>query len=241
MLIITGTDTGVGKTLVTASLARALKMRATPPAVRKPFASGVTPGCTFHDDDALLLKAAAGSPESLEAIRPATYSAPLAPLSAGRLEHKAADIEALASQLKAWAAGLPICLVEGVGGAAVPVAQGKLFSDFARLLGAPALVVARTALGTVNHTLLTVEHLRAREIPVLGVVFVRHQAGPLSLAEETGPDLAIEFTGVRNFGVVPWCEAFAAAGSLEEAVDALPHHCAAIQQIADLLAGTVSA
>lgn len=231
-LIITGTDTGVGKTIVTAALARALTARGTVPALRKPFASGVAPSCTFRDDDGLLLQAATGG-ESLEVIRPEPFQAPLAPLSSARLEGRPAQTTARLESLLQSMKQNQITLVEGVGGAAVPIDDGLLFSDFARMLGAPALVVARSALGTVNHTLLTVEHLRNRGIEVAGVVFVRNTCGALSLAEETGPPLAAEFAGVRNFGLLPHVAALAEAKTVEEAVAALPADAEAIQAIAE--------
>lgn len=234
-LIITGTDTGVGKTVVTAALARALRAKGAAPAVRKPFASGVAPGCSFLDDDGLLLQAAAGGGEPIEVIRPEPFQAPLAPLSAARLEGRpsraAERLESLLQGMKRH----EITLVEGVGGAAVPVAEGLLFSDFARMVGAPALIVARSALGTVNHTLLTVEHLQSRGIEIAGVVFVRNAQDSLSLAEEIGPPLAAEFAGVRNFGLLPHVPALAGARTVEEALAALPSGAEAIQAVAEWL------
>lgn len=234
-LLITGTDTGVGKTVVTAALARALCARNVDVAVRKPFASGVTDSSPFQEDDALLLRAAAGSEEPLDNLRPATFQPPLAPLSAARLEARPADLEAVLANIRECAARHAVTLVEGVGGAAVPVAPGVLFSDVAREIGAPVLIVARSSLGTVNHCLLTLEHLRARGIPVAGFLFVRHTPGPFTLAEETGPPLVTEFSGVENFGILDYTEPLAAAVTLEEAVRALPSAAAPIEAITEWL------
>ena len=242
LLHIAGTDTGVGKTLVTAALAAALRMRGADVVAAKPFASGCTPGCDWRDDDAQLLMAASRCDEPLDAVSPQRFAHPLAPATAAALEDRRVDIAGALDAMRALAARHSIVLVEGVGGVAVPLHGGTLASDFARQLGAPALVVARTALGTINHTLLTLEHLRARGVAVAGVVFVRHQSGPLSLAEETGVPLACNLAGTPCHGIVPHVDAFARAVSLDEAVDALPALCDAVQELAErIIAGEFAA
>ncbi len=236
-VFITGTDTGVGKTVVSASLVRALRERGVDVGVIKPFASGIGPDPDWRDDDALVLRAAAGLGTPLETIRPLTFAAPLAPDSAARLEGRRVDTELAACRVREAVARHAVTVVEGVGGVAVPLDGGLLLSDFARTLNLPVFVVARSALGTINHTVLTVEHLRARGLDVAGIVFVRALDGPLSLAEATGPTAAARLAALPNLGLVPYQEAYNQAATPEERAAALPWQCDAIGQLADRLTG----
>ncbi len=237
ILFITGTGTGVGKTVVTASLVRALCLRSVDAVAAKPFASGCTPDSDWRDDDAQLLMAASGTLEPLNVISPHRFSHPLAPVTAAELENRTIDIHETITALHNLAARHQVLLVEGGGGAAVPLQGEYLVSDFARDLGAPVLVVASSALGTVNHTLLTVEHLRARGADVSRIVFVRPHEGSLTLAEETGVPLACKLARVTSAGVVPFIPEFHNAASLPLALEFLPTLCDPIQQLANEITG----
>lgn len=161
-LFVTGTDTGVGKSVVTAALAAALADAGVRVAALKPVASGVTPG-TPGDDAALLGLGAHHEPRS--ALR---LVAPLSPHLAAEAEGVTIEPEALLAWVEREAG--EVTLVEGVGGWAVPLTRAWRVSAFARALGAPVLVVARNRLGVLNHTLLTVEAVQASGLRVAGVV-----------------------------------------------------------------------
>lgn len=161
-LFVTGTDTGVGKTVVTAALAAAVARAGLPVRALKPVASGVSPG-EVGEDEALLGLAAGHQP--LSAIR---LVAPLSPHRAARLEGAAPDPAAVVTWIRANA-GTPT-LVEGAGGFEVPITADFRMSDLAAALGWPVLIVAADRLGVLNHTLLTVQAVRARGLPVAGVV-----------------------------------------------------------------------
>lgn len=195
-LFVTGTDTGVGKTVVTAALAACLRARGTDVAVMKPFASGSW-------DDARLIRRAAGSRDALERITPFYFRHPLAPLASMRLERRRIRPEALRAKAAALARGRDFLLVEGIGGAAVPVTERFDAADTAALLGIPAVVVARLALGTLNHTRLTVEHLRRKRVAVRGIVLNAQGSARRGLAEKTNPALLEELCGVPVLGVFP--------------------------------------
>jgi dethiobiotin synthetase len=236
-IFITGTDTGVGKTLVAASLARALRERGCDVGVIKPFATGLGPGHHWRDDDAALLACAAGCAEPPDAICPVRFRDPLAPLIAAQMENRHVDVAGAAEAVAAMIGRHEITLVEGVGGAAVPLAASVLVSDFVRLLGIPCLIVARSALGTINHTVLTAQHLRAKGVDISGAVFVRHSGGTPTLAEETGPACAAETAQVHNHGTVPFVESYDSAPSLDARVQVLPWNCRPIQRVAFALTG----
>ncbi|MCX7719042.1 MAG: dethiobiotin synthase [Candidatus Sumerlaeaceae bacterium] len=235
-LFVTGTDTGVGKTVVAATLARALRLAGHDVGVMKCVATGVGWPGEPELTDAELLATAAQSGDPLDLVCPQRFRPPLAPLTAARLDGRHVNVEAIANAASALAQRHRWLIVEGVGGAAVPITADLLVSDLAARLGLPALIVARTALGTVNHTVLTVEHLRERKVQVAGVVFVRGADGALSLAEEHGPPLACQTAGVCNFGIFPYVPGLAGhSGHAESAADLLPCDAPCIRAVADWL------
>jgi len=198
-LFVTGTDTGVGKTVVACALARALRARGVALGVLKPVETGVGPAGPL---DALALREAAGAPDPIGEVCPEALALPAAPAVAARAEGRALDlgrIRAVAARLRARHDFL---LVEGAGGALVPLAPGFDTLDLAKELGLPVLVVARGALGTINHTLLTLEALAARGLPLAGVV-VSHGPAPLSAPDAANLAWLREALGARLLGELP--------------------------------------
>jgi dethiobiotin synthetase len=171
-LAVVGTDTGVGKTVVTAAVALALRRAGLDPAVVKPVATGGG-GCGAAgavSGDARWLRRVLGLREPAEVVNPICWRAPLAPDEARRQEgapQGAAGRSHLA--LRVFGDGRPL-LLEGVGGVLVPVIGRITVADLVAELGVPALIVARAGLGTINHTLLTLEALRRRGVAIAGVV-----------------------------------------------------------------------
>ena len=155
---IIGTDTGVGKTFVTAALAAALRARGRDVTVFKPVQSGAS--ADDSSGDAALLGA-----DCIYA-----FAAPLAPLVAARAEGRAIELELILERARALAHEHELLLVEGAGGLLVPLGEEFNLADLAVALGLPLVVVARAGLGTVNHTLLTIEAARARGLEIAGVV-----------------------------------------------------------------------
>jgi dethiobiotin synthetase len=234
-LFVTGTDTGCGKTVVTAALVRHLRAHGTDVGVMKPFATGVCAADISQEDDIALLRAAAGIDDGYDRISPSRFTRPLAPACASEIEKRDVEIGPVLELIRDYRKAHTVTVIEGIGGVAVPLTPSFLVSDFVRDLGAPALIVARSALGTINHTLLTVEHLRGRGVPVVGVVFVRHAPGPLTEAEETGPPMAARIAGIRSFGIVPFCQGLEPTLPLARRLDALPSECEAIASLANTL------
>jgi dethiobiotin synthetase len=165
-LCITGTDTDVGKSLVTACLAAAWRATGRSVLAAKPIASGVPAGA--HGEDAERIAAAAGHPP----LTWARFAAPISPHRAQRLEGRDADPAALLAWLDALDAD--VVLVEAAGGWRVPlIADGHggfvEAADLARRLGGAVLVVAADRLGVLSHTRLTVQAIQDRGLPVAGV------------------------------------------------------------------------
>lgn len=167
LVLVTGTDTGVGKTVMTCALLRALRQRGHHPIPIKP----VETGCSDlqQPEDALALSSAAGG-IPLELVCPVRYRTPAAPATAARIEGSRHSFEGVVDHVRRIQAAHPMVIIEGAGGLLVPLGEGKTYADLAVTLGAPLIVVARHALGTINHTSLTLEAAFSRGISVLGVV-----------------------------------------------------------------------
>jgi len=199
-LFITGTDTAVGKTVLTAGIACALRARGHSVGVAKPVQSGALAADPYGD--AQLLKRWTRVAESPGEIAPFSFSAPLAPLAAAELEDRTVDREEAVAHVRAIAARYDAVLVEGAGGLLVPVGEDWTIGDLARDLELPVLVVARAGLGTVNHSALTVRVARELGLEPLGVIL----NGPADDSSATNARLLEGVAGVRVLGHTPQLE-----------------------------------
>jgi dethiobiotin synthetase len=179
-LFITATDTGAGKTFVTAGIARLWRREGRPFRVCKPVATGAE---NAWSEDTRLLAEAAGDPD-LHAVTPYTFAIPAAPPVAARLAGISLRLEDLAAAVHRRAAEGRTALVEGVGGLLCPLTERETVADLASNLVLPLIIVARRSLGTLNHTLLTVEAAQRRGLRVAGVV-VTATMPVMGVAEET--------------------------------------------------------
>jgi dethiobiotin synthetase len=184
-LFFTGTDTGVGKTWITAAVTRLLRRQGHPVQVCKPVASGArwVEGRWLSEDTELLAEAA-GMAGAWDAITYWTFPDPLAPSVAARRQGVNLTRVQVAEAVRRHSRpGVPL-LVEGVGGLLCPLTGDATVADLAADLRFPVVVVARRSLGTLNHTLLTLEVARGRGLAVAGVV-VNETTPPEGLAEQT--------------------------------------------------------
>lgn len=205
---VTGTGTEVGKTVVSVALIGALKGMGMRVCGMKPVESG----CHGEAQDGMALLSASGVPEPIENITPFTYKAPLAPLVAARQEGHPVDPAVIRAKALELASRHDSLVVEGVGGLMVPVAEGGyLVRDMALELGLPVVVAASVFLGTINHTLLTVEALRRSGLTLAGVVLTYHESAgavPSDMLEaaRTNPAIIEELMGEPLLGVLPYME-----------------------------------
>jgi len=152
-LFITGTNTEVGKTYITALIAKQLVFEGRNVGVYKPAASG----CNFDEgDDSYVLWDAAGRPADLDLVCPQRFAPPLAPHLAARAEDKEVDAKLYRDGLNFWRERCDIVLVEGIGGLMSPVTDDEYVADLAFDFGFPLIVVAPNSLGVINQTLQTV-------------------------------------------------------------------------------------
>jgi len=203
MIFVTGTDTGCGKTTVGRALAAALADRGLGVGILKP----VETGCEAGDDgelvpaDAVALARAARLDVPVQALCPYRFPLPASPQRAAADAGVTIELDRITAAYEAMRRDRQLVVVEGAGGLLVPLSPELMMPDLARALGLPVLVVARDALGTVNHTLLTVEAVRARGLELAGVV--------LSETADTRAELhnaeAISDHGdVAVLGTLPW-------------------------------------
>jgi len=191
-LLVTGTDIGVGKTVVAAALVLALRQQGIQAVGFKPVESGVPAG-QLPDSAVLASASAVDAPLARPLLQLAEA---LAPAVAAERAGVALDVKALERRLTSLSAAGFTVVVEGAGGLLVPLAWGYTALDLAARCGLRAVVVGRPGLGTLNHCALTIEALNTRGVPVLGVILNRPSEPP-DLAESTNPAaLAQLFPGV---------------------------------------------
>jgi len=203
--LVTGTDTGVGKTLVSGGLAAELVRRGTSVGVMKPFATGArSVRGRLVSEDALFLKSAAKVDDPLDLINPICLKPPLAPPMAAQVAKKRITLSPVWSAFSTLRRRHPILIVEGIGGLLVPLLTGWTVADLALKLRLPLLIVTRPSLGTLNHTALTVHAARSHGLRILGLVLNSAHPGTKGLAERLNPAALELFTRVPVLGSVPY-------------------------------------
>lgn len=179
--LVTGTDTGVGKTYVSCGLIRSIR-------ASNIDCVGMKPVCTGEPSDVEALQQASGRVEADYLVNPVRLQTPLAPYTAAIVENRPIDIAALRGSFGRLAAKHAVVIVEGAGGLLVPILADYDFRDLARELKLSVIVVAANRLGTLNHTRLTVEALRRASLPC-ALVILNNVDGISSLACQTNLSL----------------------------------------------------
>lgn len=202
-LFVTGTDTGVGKTVVTAAITAVLRAEGLNAGVWKPVQSGAPLGSGVTDAERLLK--ITGIDERPEAVAPFTFEAPLTPLLAAKQAGVTLTLKDLIAAGEPLAKRYDALLIEGAGGVAVPLTDDGLVADLIAELRIPALIVARSSLGTINHTLLTVSFLRQRGVPIIGIIM---NDGELAERKDdpsvaTNAELIERYSGLKVLGRLP--------------------------------------
>lgn len=205
-VFITATDTGVGKTLVTAALVSHLRQRGIDIGVMKPVETGVTRSTRTRSDGARLRRAA-DCHDPLAEVCPYVFRLPLAPLSAARAEHKTIRVATILRAFHALCQKHDFVAVEGVGGVHVPITDRIDGLDLMQRMGLPVIVVGRSGLGGINHALLTLQTLRQRRVPVIALVL--NQLKPVRtkiarLQEQSTVTLLQRLAKIPVVGPVPY-------------------------------------
>lgn len=201
--LITGTDTGVGKTVVGCGLAAALTARGKRVGVLKPAETGCPEreGQLYPQDAALLARFAQSS-LPLEEICPYRFAPPLAPSVAAAMAGTCVEISHICAHFQRQVASHDVVIVEGAGGLLVPLNGRYSFADLAADLQLPVLVVVGSKLGALNHALLTFQCAQARLLPVLGYI-LNHPTPISDLAIQTNAETLAGLTDVPCLGILP--------------------------------------
>ena len=230
---ITGTDTGVGKTIISAALIQIARMIGLKSCGMKPIETGCTkkklkvksshlgesPEATklkvqdrdLTPHDGTFLKKISGVNASLDLITPVRFENPLAPLAASEIEGRAVDLGTIKKAYQELSLRYDAMIVEGIGGLLVPIRKNYFVLDLAADMGLPVVVVARPGLGTISHTMLTVNYALKAGLTVAGVIINHIRPPEGTPAEVTNPDIIRQISSVPLLGVFPFLNDFKSA------------------------------
>ncbi len=205
-VFITGTDTGVGKTIVAAALARTLLNRGIDVGVMKPVETGCAlgPKGLIPTDSEFLIKAAHAK-DTKNLITPYTLKASVVPCEAAEMEGVEIMEEYILDCYLQLQSRHEFMVVEGAGGLMVPVYRRFLVSDMIQLLELPVILVARPDLGTINHSLLSIRYAQSIGLKVLGFI-INRRSDEIKIAEEKSPMIIENLSGVPFLGGKPYIE-----------------------------------
>lgn len=206
-IFVAGTDTGVGKSVVTGLLARYLSERGytviTQKWVQTGCASGLSSDIKLHLK--IMGKDTSQIKDYLSYVSPYTFKLACSPHLASEIENRRIHIPKIIKSFRVLCHQFDFVIVEGIGGILVPLNKKRLVIDLVRSLGLSVLLVAQNKLGAINHTLLTIENLNARKINILGIVFNNPQKEKRQILKDN-PRIIKTFTAEKIFGILPWRE-----------------------------------
>jgi dethiobiotin synthetase len=222
-IFVTGTSTGVGKTLVAAGLAWALRKQKIDVGVMKPFATAnrVFSKRYRSQDTALLARASAVNDHDYD-LNPFFYSIAASPLSATELKYgPPVDTEKALQKLKKLGRKHQYMIVEGIGGILVPLTESESIADFAKRSNLPLIIVSTPTLGTLNHTLLTIMACKKLRLKIAGIILNKTSKKPDMVEQKTAPILE-RLTNIKVLAQIPFSKqaSYVSIGKLlEEKLD----------------------
>ncbi len=190
---ITATDTEVGKTFVAAGLAYAAQLKGLSVGISKPISCGGI-------DDAKFYKKQLRLKDSIDSINPIRFRQPLSPYAAMKNEKKRIDLRKIKESVRNLAKDRDLVLVEGLGGALAPIKKNYFVADMIKGLNMPCLIIARAGLGTINHTLMTVEVLKKRKIKIAGIIMNGFDGREIS--QRSNAKIIEELSGIPVIGKI---------------------------------------
>lgn len=202
---ITGTDTGVGKTIIAGAFIRALSIFG----LKTGGMKAVETGCLRQGDvlipaDGTFLKEMAHMDEDITRITPYALATPLAPLAASQAEDIIIEKDLLLKEFRYLSEKYEAMVIEGTGGLLVPITENYFILDLARDLGLPLVIVSRPGLGMLNHTLLTARYALKEGVEVAGIVINHPYLAEADLAEQTNPQILKKISPVPILGLFPY-------------------------------------
>ncbi len=204
-VFITGTDTNVGKTIIAGGLARLLRSMGINVGVMKPVETGgeYKKDKLVGKDTEHLIRMSEIIGDTYNHINPYILQRPLAPYVAAKLEGKRIYKKKILASFRNLMDKYNFLIVEGCGGFLVPITSNCMVSDLARDMKLPVIIVAKAGLGSINHTLLTLDHARRSGIKVIGVI-INKTSRNIQMSEETNPQVIKTFGKVPILGIIPY-------------------------------------
>ncbi|OQA03799.1 MAG: ATP-dependent dethiobiotin synthetase BioD 1 [Planctomycetes bacterium ADurb.Bin401] len=204
-LFITATDTGVGKTLIAGAIAKILSEKGKRVGVFKPVATGCkkTNDGLVGEDAEYLAKSIDGR-FSLSQINPETFEEPAAPLACEIKENRKVDLVKIFNAYNYMCSVCDYIIVEGIGGIRVPITDGLDVLGLAKMFGLPVVIAARPGLGTINHTLLTIEAVRNAQLPLAGVIISGYDELNSDFAHRSAPEIIARAGQTEILAAVPF-------------------------------------
>ena len=198
---VTGTDTDVGKTYITAGLAVTFRKMGLDVGVMKPFAAGTAQKKGFKSEDIKILSKSAQVHDPENLINPQFFKIPASPYTAWKKLKIKPKVSTILSSFKKLSKLHETILVEGMGGVMTPILKDYYITNLIKEMNIPALIVTRSKIGTVNHTIMTVKMCEKYKIPVKGIIINNFDAGyPI---KQLTSDLQ-NLTGVKVLGSIPF-------------------------------------
>ena len=193
----------MGKTTITAAIARSLKKSGIDVGVMKPVATGTAMEQGYKSEDAELLRRAINAQDGEETVNPVFLPLPMSPYDASKILNVESDVEKVFERFRNLSRSHQMVLVEGIGGIMTPIKRDFFVADMIKRLGLETIIVTRSTLGTLNHTLLTVQACKTWQIPIAGIVVnsVGEKGGP---EEKNAASTLHEITGLAVLGVIPF-------------------------------------
>ena len=202
---ITGTDTGVGKTVVAGAVIKVMQSIGVKACAMKPIESGCgKEGDVLIPYDGTFLKQAAHMDEPIRQVTPFCFESPLSPLAASEIEGRKISIDEIKKAYYKLYKSYEAIVVEGVGGLMVPIRKDYYIVDLAREFSLPLIIITKPGLGTINHTMLTVNYALEAGLEVAGLIINYSRPPENSLAEKTNPQILKEICPVPVIGTFPY-------------------------------------
>ena len=200
---ITGTDTGVGKTSITAGLAGSMRKLGVNVGVMKPIASGIPQKTGFKSSDVDIIVEASQTKDSEDLINPVFLPIPTSPYDATKLLSLSVDMPLILTTFTKLLSIHDVLLVEGIGGIMTPITKNFFVADMIKVMGIETIIVTRATLGTLNHTVMTNQLCKDYGIKVKGLI-INNFDEKGTAAEKNAPITLHEITGLDILGVVPF-------------------------------------
>jgi len=200
---ITGTDTGVGKTAITAGISGSLRKAGVNVGVMKPIATGIPQKIGFKSADVEIIVGASNSKDPEDLINPVFFPIPTSPYDATKLLSLSVDVSLILSSFTKLLSLHDVLLVEGIGGIMTPITKQFFIADMIKMMNIETIIVTRATLGTLNHTMLTYDACKERGIKVKGII-INNFDEKGSPVEKNAPTTLHEITGLDILGVVPF-------------------------------------